>query len=256
MQVEPQLQWAEWGRTHPAAPLLRGTQQEVSADSSRAMYIRKRFTSQSSSGNTPCVQKKATFLFMLSLRSLLLPQGCCFTTWIARWQHNPLSSLDVCYHPSQAAIFPRLCQPCCLWSCAERWIREAIQVKNNPAGGWGWAKASATQCNLRSQASESCSQLQEDMKAQPRGYPICYKKYELVSQLKEPCECGRRNPSPVFTRDKRSNLTAHRHQHEMSSRMLHSNCPSRGGFATNANGSVCYSAGGRCLFCGFGRKLP
>lgn len=123
------------------------------------------------------MQKKGTFLFnaivLLSLNSLLLPPGSCLMAWMAWWQYQlkeSWSSKDVCYHPPQTAIFPDLCQACCLWSCAGHWIREAIQIKNNPVGWLGAARALAIQDNLQSQIGESCLPLQDVTKAQPRRY--------------------------------------------------------------------------------------
>lgn len=84
--------------------------------------------------------------FCLMILFCFLLSFCCspdllFHIMIAWWQYQlkeQLSSLDVCYHPPQTAIFLHSCQPCCLWSCTEHWIGEAIQVKNNPTSGCGW----------------------------------------------------------------------------------------------------------------------
>lgn len=61
--------------------------------------------------------------------------------------------------------------------------------------------------------------------------PVCYKKYEFFSQLKELCGWGCRNPLLVFLRDEKANLTVHRCQHKTSSYKLKFNRPSHDGFA-------------------------
>nr|XP_025958185.1 uncharacterized protein LOC112984501 [Dromaius novaehollandiae] len=71
--------------------------------------------------------------------------------------------------PLQYTIFFHWCQQCCLWDCAEHWLREAIQVKNNPAGGRGWQQL------------------------QPSEVIRCHKSARAVSNYRKSCKHGLRD---------------------------------------------------------------
>lgn len=176
---------------------------------------------------------------LLFLWLLLLYQGSCFMMWIAWWWYQlqePLSSLDVCDHHPQTALFPHLCQHCCLWSCTEPWIREAVQVKNNPVSGWGWQKLPSSNV-VCSQVSENWAVAGRQESAASERL-IFYKKCQLFSQLKEPCEWGERNPLTMVICDKRANFTVHRHYHKLSSHELYFSGPWHDGFAAKANDNI------------------
>lgn len=197
--------------------------------------------------------KKGTFLFnafvLLSLNSLLLPPGSCF----AWWHYQLEECWDVCYHLPKTAIFPHLCQPCCLWSCAEHWVREAIQFKNNPVVWLGVARALALQDNLQSQIRESSLPFQMPWKPSLRDTYLMQGIWTF-QPVKEPGEWGGRYLLPMFIRDTRANLTVPRWQHSTSSHRLCFSSPSHDAFGTKVSGSVCHSTGRCSLFCGLGRK--